>query len=97
MTVSEDNFLYWYDLPHRSLFSRQEIILNFSYSNTKLKKNTKNIIDGQDLNELKNLSKGKDTKSIGYSNLRINRTENRIFIQSEEGVLVFGTYHSSRF
>jgi hypothetical protein len=60
ITISEDNFMCQYSIPHRALFSRQEILLNFSYENTKFKKNSKFIQDGKDLKELENQSKNKD-------------------------------------
>ncbi len=83
ITISEDNFMNQYNLPHRSLFSRQEILLNFSYDNTKLKKNTKHIKDGKDIKELEKVALDSEKKKMVYTYIKSNRIENRLYLVSD--------------
>ena len=60
LAVGTNNYLFYFDIPHRILFKKQEIMLNLDYSNSKENKNSANIISGVDMKNLENKLNGQN-------------------------------------
>lgn len=54
MAVGTNNYLFHFDIPHRIIFRKQEILFNMDFDNTKELKNSRNIVSGIDIKELSN-------------------------------------------